>query len=132
MDLDFYHAFDCPPFADTKMREVMSRIEKEGNDFLARLGYVEENGIYRIEKPNEEKVALFCHGMFTQTWLSVLLRIPLHIMWSSFSPTHSGVTILEFKNNPDGYTAPTCLCFSDMSHLYADGLGLTHCNTTKL
>ena len=42
-------------------------------------------------------------------------------MWAGFHYTHTGVTVLEFRNNADGFTAPKCLCYSDMSHLYAHG-----------
>ena len=34
----------------------------------------------------------------------------------------------EFQNYENGFTAPKCLCFSDMSHLYADGLDMIHDN----
>ena len=37
-----------------------------------------------------------------------------------------GCQLLEFRNRENGVTAPRCLCFSDMSHLYADGLDLRH------
>jgi probable phosphoglycerate mutase len=114
------------------MGDAVSRIEAGGKDFLERLGYKEENGIYKIIKPNDEKVALFCHAAFSRAWLSVLLHIPINIMWASFSYTHTGVTVLEFKNNENGYTAPQCLCFSDMSHLYAAGLDLIHDNSIEL
>jgi len=117
---------DCPGFHDTRMNEAQAYIEKNGNEFLERLGYREENGIYRILRPSEEKVALFCHRVFGLAWLSILLHIPMHMMWSSFSYTHTGVTVLEFKNNPNGVTAPRCLCFSDMGHLYAAGLDMLH------
>ena len=129
MDLGYDKAFECEGFNQTQMKKAVSYIEEGGRDFLERLGYKEENGIYRILKPNDEKVALFCHAAFSRAWLSVLLHIPINIMWSSFSYTHTGVTVLEFKNNKDGYTAPQCLCFSDMSHLYASGLDLIHDNS---
>ena len=132
MDLGYDKAFDCEGFNQTQMKKAVSYIEEGGRDFLERLGYKEENGIYRILKPNDEKVALFCHAAFSRAWLSVLLHIPINIMWSSFSYTHTGVTVLEFKNNKDGYTAPQCLCFSDMSHLYAAGLDLIHDNSITL
>ena len=41
---------------------------------------------------------------------------------------HTGVTVLHFKNHADGYTAPKLLCFSDMSHLYSEGLDMKHDN----
>ena len=40
--------------------------------------------------------------------------------------THTGVTILEFKNNANGITAPRCLCHSDISHLYKRELELSY------
>ena len=63
-----------------------------------------------------------------RAWLSTLLHIPIHMMWSSFYYNHTGVTILNFKNNANGITAPQCLCYSDMSHLYAHGPDMGYCN----
>lgn len=111
----------CAVFDGTDMAEVAAYIEKEGNAFLEKLGYQEENGNYRILQPSEEKVALFCHGNFARVWLSSLLKVPLHIMLASFGYNHTGVTVLHFRNNEDGLTAPRCLCYSDISHLYAHG-----------
>jgi len=132
IDLDYAHSFECQGFNQSNMKSAVEFIEKNGKDFLERLGYKEENGIYRILRPNEEKVALFCHAAFSRAWLSVLLHIPVHMMWSSFSYTHTGVTVIEFKNNANGVTAPKCLCFSDMSHLYAEGLDMIHDNDVSV
>ena len=128
LDLPFARAFEMPMLADTQMEREQKRIAACGNEFLERLGYREENGIYRILQPNEERVALFCHTVFARTWLSALLHIPLNMMWASFVYTHTGVTILEFKNYKEGFTAPRCYCYSDMSHLYAAGLDMTYDN----
>lgn len=121
IDLPYEQTYSARALADTDMRTAMAKIEKEGNAFLERLGYRAENGIYRILRPNEEKVALFCHTCLARAWISTLLHIPVHMMWASFVYTHTGVTALEFKNYEDGTTAPRCLCYSDMSHLYAHG-----------
>jgi probable phosphoglycerate mutase len=104
------------------MKGAVDYIEAHGTEFLERLGYKEENGIYRIIRPNDEKVALFCHGAMGRAWLSVLLHIPINMMWSSFDYDMTGVTVVEFKNNPNGLTAPQCLRFSDTSHLYAENV----------
>ena len=114
-------AMECAVFQDTDMAACYAYIEKEGNGFLERLGYREENGNYRILWPNEEKVVLFCHGNFARVWLSSLLKIPVHLMLSGFGYNHTGVTILSFKNNENGLAAPRCLSYSDISHLYAHG-----------
>lgn len=132
INLPYERAYECTGIRDSQMKKAVDRIEKGGNDFLERLGYKEENGVYRIINKNEEKVALFCHSAFARAWLSILLHIPLHTMWASFNYTHTGVTVLEFANNDNGVTAPKCLCYSDVSHLYAEGLDLIHDNNIEI
>ena len=132
IDLPYERAYECSGINQTQMKSAVEYIEEHGKEFLERLGYKEENGVYRILRKNEEKVALFCHSAFARAWLSVLLHIPLHMMWASFVYTHTGVTVLEFKNNENGVTAPQCLCYSDVSHLYAENLDLRHDNGIEI
>ncbi|MBE5782653.1 MAG: histidine phosphatase family protein [Clostridiales bacterium] len=132
INLPYDKALECLAVRDTRMGEAQAFLEKNFNDFVERLGYKAENGVYRILRPSEEKVALFCHGAMTRALLSVLFHIPVHMMWASFDPTHTGVTVLDFQNYEDGFTAPRCLCFSDISHLYAEGLDTVHCNRLSI
>jgi len=132
IDLSYDHAFEAVGFRKSEMDVATARIAAGGRDFLERLGYKEENGVYRILRNNEDKVALFCHTVMARAWLSTLLHIPIHLMWAGFQMTHTGVTVLEFKNNENGVTAPYCRCFSDMSHLYAEGLDMLHDNRISL
>ena len=121
IDLPYDRAYEAVGFRASGMKNALAYIEEGGRDFLERLGYKEENGVYRILRANEDKVALFCHSIMARAWISTLLHIPIHLMWAGFHYTHTGVTVLEFRNNADGFTAPKCLCYSDMSHLYAHG-----------
>ena len=121
IDLPYDRAYEAVGFRRSGMKDAVDYIEEGGRDFLERLGYKEENGVYRILRANEDKVALFCHSIMARAWISTLLHIPIHMMWAGFHYTHTGVTVLEFRNNEDGFTAPKCLCYSDMSHLYAHG-----------
>ena len=132
IDLPYDRAFEATGFSTSGMAAATARIEQGGREFLERLGYKEENGVYRILRNNEDRVALFCHTVMARAWLSTLLHIPIHLMWAGFQMTHTGVTVLEFKNNENGITAPYCRCFSDMSHLYAEGLDMCHDNTVSL
>ncbi len=116
--------------ADTM--EYAAYIEREGNAFLEKLGYRYEDGNYRILRPSEEKVALFCHGNFARVWLSSLLKVPLLTMMTGFSYQQTGVTVLHFRNNEDGLTAPQCLTYSDISHLYAHGPDTNYNDNFKL
>ncbi len=87
--MPYEKSFDCAGINESHMKSAVQYIEEHGKEFLERLGYREEKGVYRIIKNNEEKVALFCHGAFARAWISVLLHIPLHIMWASFEYTHT-------------------------------------------
>lgn len=130
--LPYERALEAKGINQTDMKSAVEYIESNGREFLERMGYREENGIYRITRPNDERIALFCHTVLGRVWISCMLRIPLQIMWSSFQMTHSGVTVIEFKNNENGVTAPKCLCFSDMAHLYAEGLDMRHDNKIEI
>lgn len=126
-DLPFSKAYECEFFSTSGMKKAVSYIEENGNAFLERLGYKKEGDVYRILRPSDEKIALFCHAAFSRAWVSVLLHIPIHIMWAGFDYEHSGVTVLEIENTENGITAPTCLRYSDTSHLYKAGIEpLTH------
>lgn len=65
-------------------------------------------------------------------FIAHMLHIPLHMMWAGFNYTHSGVSIIEFKNSKIGYCVPRLLCYSDMSHLYAAGLDMKYCGRTEI
>lgn len=130
--LPFEKEMEAPVVNQTQMDTVFPYIEENGRDFLEHLGYKEENGIYRILRPNDDRVALFCHAGFARAWISRLLHIPAQIMWAGFNYCHTGVTILDFKNYPSGITAPRCLCYCDMSHYYKEGLDLLYNNITPI
>jgi hypothetical protein len=100
------------------------RVVNSSDGFLAQSGYRREGRIYKAVSPSEKQIAAFCHHGLGTAWLSHLLSIPPHIFWSGFDIAHSSVTIVEFRNNPDGYTAPQCYCLSDISHIYKEKLPL--------
>ncbi len=116
----------------SQMDAESKRVKEYGEEFLMRLGYQKENEGYRILYENNERVALFCHGAFIIVWLAELLSMPLDIMLQSFTVTHTGVTVIEFPNDDSGITVPKCLCFSDISHLYAENLELLHDNRIEI
>ena len=102
------------------------------DEFLARHGYVRDGGVYRIEKGNDERVAVFCHGGLSAVWLSHLLNIPFHMFMAGIGISHTGVTILDFENRDNGITAPYCLCLSDISHIYKENLPLKFTNSIDI
>jgi probable phosphoglycerate mutase len=120
--------YEAEPFCFTKAKEGYERIMRESDAFIEKLGYKREGMNYRVVRPNDDRVAVFCHQGFGTTWLSHLLSIPPVLYWSTFDMNHSSMTIIEFKNTKDGNTAPICLAVSDTSHIYAEGLPLQFAN----
>lgn len=113
---------EVPIFSNYQVRDVFESVQKNSDEFLKRLGYVREGGRYRIIKPNEEKIAVFCHGGFGLTWLAHLLEIPVTLMWSGFWLPPSSVTTILFDERSPGYAVPRCIGLGDVSHLYEAGL----------
>lgn len=119
-------------FERDSVRECVNRIGRESDRFLEQLGYRREGSIYRILSPSEESIAVFCHQGAGLTWYSHLMRIPPHIVWSTFDIAHTGVTLFHFENFSNGVTAPKCLMMSDLSHIMNDGLPMKFENRIDL
>lgn len=119
---------DCDCFENIDFKKPYQRIIDASDEFLARHGYQREGNVYRITKPNDEKIALFCHEGFSMIWFPYLLQIPPHLFWASFGITHTGVSVFEFANNNDGFTAPRALCINDISHIHEANLPTNYQN----
>lgn len=117
---DTWHGM--PSLSNPNIKRTYDEVAENSDKFLASLGYVREGGKYRCVKPNEEKIAIFCHGGLGLTWLSHLLAIPAPLMWSGFwmSPTSVSTVLMDQRN--DERAVPRCLCLGDTSHLYDAGL----------
>lgn len=126
------HWYDAQTFQGTNAKAGYERVQAESDAFLAKLGYVREGKLYRIEKPSDERVAVFCHQGFGVTWLSHLLGVHPVEFWGSFDISHSCLTILNFENYPDGVTSPRCLCLSDMGHIFREGLPMVYNNRIEV
>ena len=101
------------PFVTTSLE----KIRQESDLFLARQGFVRQGGRYAVQGENRKKIALFTHLGLELMWLSILLEIPLPLMWSGFFMHPSSVTTVLFDERPAGIAVPRCLGSGDISHL---------------
>ncbi len=124
--------YEAAHLKNTNAKAGFQRIVDASDEFLARQGYVREGLLYRMEHPSEDRVAVFCHGGFGSLWMAHLMGLDPVSYPSHFGMNHSGITIVEFHNNDDGWTWPECLCLSDTSHLYHAGLPLEYNNRLGL
>lgn len=110
------------PFDDPNFVNVYNRVRDDSDAFVASHGYRREDGAYRIENGNRDRIAVFCHAGFGLTWLAHLLDLPLTLAWSGFFMAPSSVTIVLFDERSEDFAVPRCLCVGDTSHLYEAGL----------
>jgi len=115
--------YDMPEIKDFHIGNGIDQYKKETDDFFLSLGYehIEGTGMYKVVKPNDERIALFAHQGFGMAFLSCLLDIPYPTFISHFDLSHSSMTVIEFKE-VNGYTIPKVCTLSSDSHLYREGL----------
>lgn len=111
-----------PVMKDPLISETVQKMRRASDAFLARHGYVRDGGRYRIERQNQEKIAVFCHNGFGLTWLAHLLELPPPLVWTGFWLPPSSVTTILFEERSAQWAVPRCIGLGDVSHLHAAGL----------
>ena len=115
--------YDHPLFADTKAKAGIERITAASDEFFKNLGYehIAGTGAYKVINDNDDRVALFAHQGFGLAFFSCLLDISYPRFAMHYDMSHSGMTVVEFKNE-GGIAVPKVLTFANDSHLYREGL----------
>ena len=122
-------AFSHGIYADEQLaQEGYAELCDECDGLLTELGY-KRTGVgngYEAISPNDKKVAVFCHEGAGLHLLSRILGFSPLTLPATFDFGHTGVTIIQFSG--EGVVFPRCLCLSDLSHIYAEGLPMTYNN----
>ena len=115
--------FEYPGLEGNDCKNGVERITAEADKFFLELGYehIRETGKYRVVRANNERVALFAHQGFGLAFLSCILDIPYSVFSNHFDMCHSGITVIEFKEEY-GFAIPKILTLSSDAHLYREGL----------
>jgi probable phosphoglycerate mutase len=101
----------------------IERISENTVELFKSLGYerIDKTGKYKVLKHNDDRVALFAHAGFGMGFLSEVLCIPYPVFATHFDICHTGMTVIEFKEE-NGFAIPKVLTLSSDSHLYREGL----------
>ena len=115
--------FDHPMFKAYNYEKGLNRIRDESDRLFAQLGFTHERytGKYTVNCANDKRVALFAHQGFGLAFLSCLLDIPYPVFCTHFDMGHTGVTVIEFREE-NGCCIPKMLTLSSDAHLYREGL----------
>lgn len=109
-------------FASFELDDQINTMIAASDQFLSEQGFVREEHVYRITRPNRKKLVLVCHGGFGLTWLAHLLAIPYPLMWTGFFLRTSSVSTILFEERSKDIAVPRCMGLSDCSHLAAANL----------
>ncbi len=126
--------YDADVFKFTHAKEGYERILAASDEFFLKLGYEHDRENYRYiaKNHNEKRIAAFCHEGFGLSWIGTLLDIPLPEIWSTFSISHSCMTVINFVPDENGIVFPKVLTHSNDSHLYKEGLPLDYQNGIRI
>ena len=116
--------YDHPELKQYNFKKGLDRIQKELDALLLKHGYehIPGTGTYKAVRPNDDRIALFAHQGFGMNFMSQLLDIPYPFYATHFDMTHTGMTVIEFKDEGDGIVIPKVLTLSSDAHIYKEGL----------
>ena len=94
---------------------------ENSDSFLASLGYERRGARYKVISPNDEHIAVFCHGGFGGAWISHLLLRPAELSWLDIRLQTTSITTFEFRNDAE-YTYPIVRQIGAIPHITLAGL----------
>lgn len=109
-------------FDGSQAKKRFEFVQQQSDIFFEELGYkrdvtAKSSNMYKCIRPNNEKIAMFCHAGFGSTWLSQLLNIPTPLVWTGMFMFPSSVTTILFEQRSDEWAVPRMIELSDVSHL---------------
>ncbi|MBQ8199097.1 MAG: histidine phosphatase family protein [Lachnospiraceae bacterium] len=124
--------YEHPDLKAYNFKAGIDRIQQEAENFLLTLGYehIPGTGAYKVIRPNEERIALFAHQGFGLAFLSCMLDISYPQFTMHFDMGHTGMTVIEFKEE-NQIAMPRVLTLASDSHLYREGLPTNYQNEIR-
>ncbi len=92
---------------------------KNFDNLLAKYGYVRDGENYRVDAPNRDTIAFFCHFGLECVLLSHLMNVSPMVLWHHTCAAPSSVTSVYTEERREGTAIFRVSSFGDISHLYA-------------
>jgi len=115
---DFANWCKTPIMQDSDVEKEYRWVAEGLDEILAKHGYVREGKYYRVEKPNTDRIVLFCHFGVESVMLSHLLGVSPMIMWHGFCAAPTSVTTINTEERREGIASFRVSSYGDISHLY--------------
>lgn len=107
-----------PIMQDSDVEKEYRWVAEGLDEILAKHGYVREGNYYRVEKPNTDRIVLFCHFGVESVMISHLLGVSPMVMWHGFCAAPTSVTTINTEERREGIASFRVSSYGDISHLY--------------
>ena len=112
-------------FAQTYTPQNASLLADELDNWLQSLGIKREGDYYRIEKPQYDTVAMFCHAGIFAAAITHIFNLPFPFAVLSIPCPQTGISIIEFKGLNNELVAPRLCMAGNIDHLKDSNLEIT-------
>lgn len=120
-DERYYHYntwYDTEIMREGHVKETYNSVTKSFDGLLASYGYVRDGHLYRVEKANNDTIALFCHFALGCVLIGHLLGLSPMVLWHGLCAAPTSVATLATEERRKGIASFRMSAYGDISHLY--------------
>ena len=116
---------DANIIKESNVVEQIKQIYDGFDNLLANHGYLREKCTYKVIKPNDDTIVIFCHFCMMSILISRLFNVPyLTIALNTFCPP-TGITTFVSEEREKGIANFRMVSYGNVSHLIEDGLPIS-------
>lgn len=109
-------------FNDPRFFGQVKEMEAGSDSLLEKHGFMHEGARYRVIRPNEDRIAVFCHQGIGTTWLAYLLNLPYQAAWAGMWQACTSICEIVLEQRSGQWAVPRLLQMGATPHLSLAGL----------
>lgn len=113
--------FNHPIMAEAGIGEYAKMVREGIDELLKQHGYVRDGHIYRVEKANDDTIALFGHFGSGALIAGHLIGASPMVLWHGMAAAPTSVTTIMTEERREGIASFRITCYGDTTHLYENG-----------
>lgn len=104
-------------FDDPRFAALIHEMEEGSDALLKDHGYERDGALYRVIRPTDDRVAIFCHQGLGTSWLAHLLNFPYQAAWAGLWQACSSITTVSMERRSGKYAIPRMIQMSATPHI---------------
>ncbi len=110
--------YDQEYMAEVDMKDYQKSLTDAFDAMLAEHGYVRDGHVYRVERANDDTIALFSHFGLGCVLIGHLIGASPMVLWQGFSAPPTSVTTIYTEERREGIASFRIPTYGDTTHLY--------------